>query len=83
MRQIILDSEFGWTFAKDLNSDDPSNRLHLGSISPTFYAQLFCSQIPKAQKDSQVKQLFTLLGSGSVKATHNMLVKLTPGRESG
>ena len=41
----------------------------LGSISPTFYEQLLPTQIPKAQKkDSQVKQLFALLGSASIKA---------------
>ena len=30
--------------------------------------QLLCSQIPKAQKDRQVKQLFVLSGSARVKA---------------
>jgi hypothetical protein len=29
-----------------------------GSISPTFYQQLLCAQIPKAQKDSQVISVF-------------------------
>ena len=38
------------------------------SISPTFWEQLLCTKIPKAQKDSQVKQLFALLGSDSIKA---------------
>ena len=39
-----------------------------GSILPSFYGQLFCAQIPKAQKDSQIKQLFALLGPAYVKA---------------
>ena len=34
------------------------------SISPTFYAQLLCEPIPKVQKDSQLKKLFSAL-SGS------------------
>ena len=44
--------------------------VHLGSISPAFYEQLLCVQIPKAQKDSQLKQLFALLGSAGIKAAH-------------
>ena len=32
------------------------------SISPTFYEQLLRTQILKAQKDSQVKQLFCAFG---------------------
>ena len=44
-----------------------------------FYAPLLGAKIPKAQKDSQVKQLFALLGSARVKAARRMLVKLTPG----
>jgi len=51
----------------------------LGSISPIFYTQLLCAQIPKAQKYSQAISLFALLGSGSVKAVRKMLVKSTPG----
>ena len=38
------------------------------SISSPFYKQLLHAHIPKAQKDSQVKQLFALLGSVHVKA---------------
>ena len=37
-----------------------------GSISPTFYVQLLCMQ--NRLKDSQVKQLFALLGLARVKA---------------
>ena len=44
---------------------------HQGSISPTFHVQLLCLQIPKAQKDSQLKQLFALLGSAGIKAVCN------------
>ena len=39
-----------------------TRRTERGSISPTFYAQLLCAQIPKAQKDSQVKQDFCTYG---------------------
>ena len=46
---------------------DSKTDLLLGSISPMFYEQLICMQIPEAQKDSQVKQIFALLGSASVK----------------
>jgi len=48
-------------------------------ISPTFYAKLLCTQIPKAQKNI-VKPLvfFVLVGSACVKALHKMVVKLTP-----
>ena len=52
----------------------------LGSISPTFYVQLLPSLIPNAQKDSQIKQLFALLGYRSVKAARKMLMKSTPDR---
>ena len=38
-----------------------------GSISTTCYAQLLPTQIPKPQKDSQLKQLIALLGSAGVK----------------
>jgi hypothetical protein len=53
------------------------------SISPTFYVQLFCVQIPKAQKNTDSETVFfALLGSVGVKAEHKMLVKLTPERRS-
>ena len=39
-------------------------------ISPTFYMQLLHVQIPKAQKDRQLKQLFALSGYSSVTAVH-------------
>ena len=35
-----------------------SQLLHLGSISPTFYEQLLCLQIPKAQKNCSTLQSF-------------------------
>ena len=44
-----------------------------GSISPSFCKQLLHSKIPKAQKDSQVKQLFALLGPAWVKAAHKQV----------
>ena len=53
--------------------DDVGRLIHQGSISPTFYEQLLCVQIPKAQKDSQVKQLFALLGPAWVKAAHKQV----------
>ena len=51
----------------------------LGSISPTFYVQLLHMQIPKAQKDSQFKQLFALLGSASKKAACKHVEEIGPG----
>ena len=51
-----------------------------GSISPTFYKQLLCMQIQKAQKKTfKLSRFFALLGSTSVKAACRMLVKLTQG----
>ena len=44
-----------------------------GSISPTFYKQLL-----RAQKDTQVKQLFVLLGSACVKVPSETSMKLIP-----
>ena len=44
--------------------------FNLGSISPTFYNLHLQAQIPKTQKDSQLKQLFALLGSERIKAAH-------------
>ena len=49
-----------------------------GSISPSFYEQLLHPQIPKAQKDSQVKQLFAFLGSESVKAAPKHVDEIDP-----
>jgi hypothetical protein len=47
------------------------------SISSTF----LCSQIPKAQKNTDdLDVFFALSGSACVKAARKMLVKLTPGR---
>ena len=40
--------------------------------------QLLHSKIPKAQKDSQLKQLFALLGSLDVKAACKHVVEITP-----
>ncbi len=55
----------------------------LGSISPTFYAQLSPGQIPQNtqnfKKYSQSRVFFPLLRSARVKAACKMLVKLTPG----
>jgi len=50
-------------------------------ISPTFYEQLLCAQIPKAQKDSQVTSVFfALFGSAHVKAACKMMAKFTSVR---
>ena len=51
---------------------------HMGSISRTFYGQLLRAQIPKAQKDSQVKQLLALLGSAGVKAARKLVDEIDP-----
>ena len=50
----------------------------LGSISPTFYVQLLRPEIPKAQKDSQLKQLFALLGPMGVKAARKHIDEIDP-----
>ena len=47
-------------------------------ISSTFYEELLHAQIPKAQTDSQFKQLFGLLGSASVKAAHKHIDEIDP-----
>ena len=48
-----------------------------GSISPTFFKQLFCAQILKAQKNSQLKRLFAISGSSGCKSWHvNTLMQL-------
>ena len=50
-----------------------------GSISPTFYEQLLCTQIPKAQKKTvKLSSFIALLGSARVRAARRTLVKLTP-----
>ena len=57
-----------------MNSFDLSGKINAiivfrsSPISPTFYKQLLRTLIPKAQKDSQIKQLFVLLGPACVKA---------------
>jgi len=52
-----------------------------GSISPTFSTAIKHSD-PKSTKNTIMRSVFfALLGSAPVKAAHNMLVKLTPGRE--
>jgi hypothetical protein len=52
----------------------------LGTISPTFYAQLLNTKIPKLQKiQSVVSPFCLLLGSSHEKAGHRTLMKLTPG----
>ncbi len=48
------------------------------SISSTFYEQLLCMQIPKAQK--KTGNFFALWGSLLLKAAHRTLMKLAPGR---
>ncbi len=55
--------------------------LRLLSISPTFYEQLLCSQIPNAQKIVKSSVFFALLGPVCIKAAHKTLVKLTPDRD--
>jgi len=55
--------------------------LEQGSISSTFYEQLFHAKIPKVQKDWQLDCLFALLGSERKKTDHRMLMKLTPDRK--
>jgi hypothetical protein len=48
-------------------------------ISPTFYSELLCGQIPKVQKETDdLTVIFALLGFECVKASSKLLVKLTP-----
>ncbi len=49
------------------------------SISSTFYEQLLCAQISKAQKKTGSLTDFAIFGSGRVIATCKMLMKLTRG----
>jgi len=53
--------------------------LILGQFHQHVYEQLFCVQIPKAQKDYQLDCIFYAFESALVKAAHKMLGKLTPG----
>jgi len=53
-------------------------RKDLGSISSTFFEQLLCKQIPKAQKTYNLTVFFALLGSWCLKAAGKTLLKLTP-----
>ena len=47
------------------------------SVSSTFYEQLLCTKIPKAQKKTDSLSVsFVLLGSVHIKAASKMLVKL-------
>jgi len=50
------------------------------SKSSTFYEQLLCAQILKAQiKTVKLLVFLVLLGYAQVKAAHRMLMKLNPG----
>ena len=51
---------------------------HLGQFYQRVYLQLLCVQIPKAQKDSQFKQLFALLGSVHIKAARKRDDEIEP-----
>ncbi len=52
--------------------------IDLGSISPTFYAKLLCTQIPKAHNNTDdLIVLLRFLGSLRLKLHVNMLVKST------
>jgi hypothetical protein len=52
----------------------------MGSFSPTFYAQLLCSKIPKEQKKKtdSLTVFLVLSVSARVKALHKLVMKLTP-----
>jgi hypothetical protein len=59
-----------------------SDKSHdLVSISPTFYEQLLCTQVPKAQKTLMTLLSFAHLGSVSIKAARKTLVKLIKDEE--
>ena len=44
----------------------------------SFYEQLLGAQIPKLQKDSQIKQLFVLSGPACVKADQKHVDEIDP-----
>ena len=52
-----------------------------GQFHQYAYAQLLHTQIPKAQKDSQVKQLFALMGSVCVKGVCKQIDEIYLRRE--
>ena len=60
----------------------PFGAKRQGSISSTFYTQLLRAQIPKAQKDTQLKQLFVLSGSAPVKAECKHIDEIDPSTQS-
>ena len=49
-----------------------------GQFHQLIYVQPLRSQIPNAQKTSQHKQLFALLGSASIKAAHEHVDEIDP-----
>ena len=52
--------------------------IYRESILPSFYEQLLRMQIPKVQKDSQVKLLFALSGSAGIKAARKNIDEIDP-----
>ena len=84
MTQVLLElgcnlSFKGWIrFGRDWKCGSPTEIIHQVSISPTFYEQLLCVQIPKAQKDNQLKQLFALLGYALENAGRNHIDEIDP-----
>jgi len=51
----------------------------LGSISPTFYGQLLCPKIPKAQKETDNLTFFlSFWGSAHVKVAHKHVGEIDP-----
>ena len=59
--------------------DEDRRETDHGSISPTFYEQLFTGIYPKStKKDSQVMSHIALLGSTRVKAVRKLAVAIDP-----
>jgi len=68
---------------KMTSGNDLSQKSNQGSISPTFYEQLFPVQTPKLQKDTDdLTVSFSLLVFAFIKAVRKMLVILTPGESN-
>ena len=78
---LIVDLEIGFMLFRlcSSSSDAATSPRDRGSISPSFYAQLLRPQIPKEQKDSQIKQFFGLLGPESLKAVCKHVDEIDPG----
>ena len=77
---VILDGAAKQSFESSFFSENKSIFLteNRGQFHQRVYVQLLHAQIPKAQKDSQVKQLFALSGSLRIKAVPKHVDEIDP-----